>query len=513
MTATRREALSAAGAGAAGLVLSGAVPGWARKRPLLARGGTFAQGVAAGLPRRSGATLWSRLEDVEGPALVRLEVAEDRGFRRVVDRRVQSTAPGRDWTLKAQVTGLDPDREYFYRFETRDAESAVGRLRTLPARGSQRPLRIGFWTCQAFTQGYWGSHVGLAAEDDLDLVVCLGDYVYESGGTSALPGRNDPTGDGGTASTLDQYRAKYRLYRTDAALRDLHAAHPHVYLWDDHEVVNNYWREGQAGQRVEGLRERRAAAYRAWFEHQPVPRIGEPGATRIYRSLRLGATGELFLLDGRQYRDAQPCADANLAPCPAAADPGRTLLGAEQKAWLQAGLRRSRAAWKVIANPVMLMALDTPAPGFSKFVDTWDGYTAERAELVSSWTRDALRDLLVMTGDDHDGYAGLVRPDGRSAGAPAAAEFVVPSTSSDNTAELAGGSDAAAAVAEANARQANPHLALVDQRRHGYAVLTLTGSEARISYRHVASRQDPRSPVSTSYGFRVPRGAAALEPA
>ena len=515
---TRRELLGAAAVTGVGLAGWGAVPGWARKRPApLAAGGRFAEGVASGLPRRREATLWTRLSDLEGPARIEYEVARDPGFDRVVHRARVLAAPRGDHCVHPVVPreALRPGASYWYRFATAGAESPVGRFRTLPPSGSRQPVRIGFWTCQDFRVGHYGAHAGMAAEPDLDLVVCLGDYIYETGGTSSIEGRDDLTGanSDGAAATLSDYRQKYRLYRTDPRLRELHARHAMCFVWDDHEVANNYWREGQSAASTPGFAARRAAAYRAWFDHLPVRRMfaGTPRADQIYRSLGVGGLAELFFTDTRQYRDAQPCGDTPLSPCPDRGAP-RTMLGARQKRWLGEAMRRSRAPWKVVVNGVMLSALDQPAPGFSKFLDTWDGYAAERADLVTHWRERVEGDVIVMTGDEHDNYAGYVTPSGRAGEAAGAVEFVVPSVTSDNTSELLGGSAAGAAASEENARGLNPHLSLVDQRRHGYCVLELEAAEARVSFRHVAAREDPGSPVSTTYRLRVPRGRPVVEP-
>jgi alkaline phosphatase D len=515
---TRRELVAAGGAAAVAAGGWAAVPGWARKRPApLAAAGSFAQGVASGLPQRHGATLWTRLADVQGSARVELEVARDPAFARVLERRRVIASPADDHCVHAAVAAkrLQPGRTYYYRFSTATSDSPVGRFRTLPAAGSTDPLRIGFWTCQHFTAGYYAPHAALAAEPDLDLVVCLGDYIYEYGGRSALEGRDDLTGSNGdgNASTLSDYRAKYRLYRGDQRLRDLHAAHAMVAVWDDHEVANDYWRDGQSGTASEGFAGRRAAAYRAWFEHLPTRRMfpGTAKANQIFRGLHIGGLADLFMIDGRQYRDAQPCNDVPLSPCPDRNKP-RTLLGARQKRWLQDSMRASRAPWKVLVNDVMMAGLDTPVPGSSKFLDTWDGYGAERAELVGSWRRAGVDNVVVMTGDDHDNYAGTVTTTGHTDGEPGAVEFVVPSVTSDNTSELIGGSAAGAAAAEENARALNPHLAYVEQRHHGYCVLELTATEARADFRHVSARDDPNAVVATARSFRVPRGQIALEP-
>lgn len=508
---TRREAVAAAAAtAAAGWT---AIPGWARKRPVRLVDGRFAQGIASGVPGRRAMSLWTRLEDASGDGLIELEVAEDPAFRRVVRRERVPVRTADDMTAQTRVRGLRTDSEYWYRFATRGADSPVGRCRTLPARDSRRPVRVGFWTCQDYRAGHFGQHRAMAAED-LDLVVCLGDYIYEdAGGLTRLPGRSDTTGvnGDGVAVTLDDYRAKYALYRSDPALRELHARHAMCFLWDDHEVVNDAWRDGAEGRPVAGFAERRRNAYRAWFEHQPSLRIGGARSTRIYRGVRVGALAHLFFLDERQYRDAQPCDDRPLLPCGETRRGSRTLLGAEQKRWLLGQLRGTDAPWKLLANGVMMMGLDQPLPGAAKFVDSWDGYEAERAELVGTWQRDGLDGVVVISGDDHDGYAGVVTPTGRSDRPAGAVEVVVPSVTSDNTSELLGADDLGGVVGELNARALNAHLAYADQRHHGYCVLEIDGRTAEIVLKHAASREDPNTSVHEAARFRVHHGTVALE--
>lgn len=490
------------------------MPGWARARPTrLTPGGAFDQGVCAGMPGLRGATLWTRIEGLEQRANVRLEIASDRGFRHVVHSEVVRSRPSSDQTVEAVVSSarLRPDDRYYYRFETATAQSPVGRFRTLPPRESKRPLRIGFWGCQNYTEGLWPAHNAMAADEDLDLLVCLGDYIYEyQRGISHV--RSEESGVSGAAETLAEYRLKYRFYRSDPVLRKLHEQHAMMFLWDDHEVVNNYWREGVSGADDPGFAERRAAAYKAWFEQMPVVPLRR-GSTRIYRRLRVGGLADLFFIDDRQYRDAQPCNDALLSPCPDKDAPGRRLLGDAQKRWLKAKMKASRAPWKVLVNGVMMMAQDLPAPGFTAYVDTWDGYGAERAEIVGHWLVNEIRDVIVMTGDDHNNYAGTVTTTGHADGEPGAVEFVVPSISSDNNMEYLSLNPPAAAALEQIARANNPHMELVDFRRHGYCVLELDRHTATVEFRHVESKLDPDSPTSTTYRLQVPRGRVEVAPA
>lgn len=497
---TRREAVVAGAAAAAWA----AKPGWARKRPPLARGVTFPGGVAAGAPRRSGISLWTDVAGLDTPGVLGVQVAADPDFKRTVAYRRVTVDPAVGTAqLRVQSSRLRPGRPYWYRFVSADGGSPAGRFVTLRPRDSREPVRIGFWTCQSWTEGFFTAHEHLAAEDDLDLVVCLGDFIYEYGGAAA-GGRDDPVG---TADTLESYRAKYRLYRTDPGLQKLLATHAHCFMWDDHEVVNNYWREGAGGATVDGFAQRQAAAYRAWFEHLPVPVVD---GTRIYRSVRVGDLVDLFLLDERQYKDVQPCGDLGLTPCPDAAAPGRTFLGERQKAWLRDGLRRSTAPWKVVASGDMMMGLDQPAPGTPKFVDTWDGYQAERREVVEGWLADGVRDVVVMSGDDHDNYAGVLTTTGHGDGTPGAAEFVVPSMTSANTGELLGSNPTVTLASEADAVVLNSHLNYVNQRHHGYCLLYATERNLDVEYRHVTTIRAPTADVATAARFRVPRGRIEL---
>jgi alkaline phosphatase D len=240
-----------------------------------------------------------------------------------------------------------------------------------------------------------------------------------------------------------------------------------------------------------------------------VPHAGADG-NRIYRALRLGRSVELMVMDDRQYRDEQPCGDRPLSPCPTAGAPGRTMLGPDQKAFLEGATRNSAATWKVLANGDMMMGLDQPAPGTPKFVDTWDGYQAERKELVSFWLENDVRDVVVMTGDDHDNYAGVVTTTGHSDGTPGAVEFVVPSVTSENTSELLGGGPAGT-ISEENARANNSHLVLVDQVRHGYCVLEARPDKLHVDFKHAVSIKVPDSAVATTYSFDVPRGTPRVD--
>jgi alkaline phosphatase D len=522
----RRDFLKA---GAAGALLLGGVPvdGWARRnrRALavpLASGGAFAEGIAAGAPKPLGIVLWTRLSGAgAGDRRLRLEVAHDRGFRRTVLRRDVVARGGADGTVKVRVEGrriLAPGQEYFYRFATRGSHSEVGRFRTLVPPDSRAPVRIGFFSCQDWQAGYFGAHRALAAEPDLDFVVCLGDYIYERN-FYAGP-RRDTLGANhdGEVQTLDEYRSKYRQYKSDADLRAMHATHALYAMWDDHEVEDNYTANlpGEATSQVRvPFGQRRANGYRAFAEYQPEDFMGT--GTRLYRNLRLGRNAELFLLDERQYRDDQPCGDRAAVPCPEADAPGRTLLGAEQKAWFKRSLQASQARWKLIANPLMMMSLDT-APNTPFLKDDWDGYGAERRELGEHLRQKGIADVAYVTGDIHTFFAGEVTPSGRGADA-VATEFVTGSVTSLGIPETVSGDEGArnaitpeeAYAVTQNVRTVNPHIKYDEQRSRGYGVVEARDRELLVRYVAVQAAPVRSTQGRTLARFRVASGTPRIQ--
>jgi alkaline phosphatase D len=511
---SRRRFVAGAGMGAGALILGG-VPvgaGAGRKRVPFARGGNFAQGVAAGEPGTRGMTLWTRLEGIRADRRITVEVARDDDFRRVVFRRNVIARASEDGTVKMRVQrGLKPGERYFYRFETRTTDSRVGTFDTLRPADSNEPVRIAFFSCQDYQAGYYGAHDAIARED-VDLVVCLGDYIYEKNFYDGP--RKDTTGANGDGEvmTLGEYRSKYRLYRDDADLQSMHAAHPFIGIWDDHEVEDNYAgdRPGDAAgdRRDVAFKRRQFNGYRAYFEYMPFRRPVRKD-TPNYRTIPLGSAAELFLLDERQYRDDQPCDDQFFVPCPEAEAPGRTLLGEGQKEWLKAGLEKSGAAWKLIGNQLMIMSLDS-APGAPINKDQWDGYGAERREILQHVADRGIKDVSFITGDIHTFFAGDVGVDGRGPES-VATEFVGGSITSLGIPEIVQGTSGLplttdqAILLSGRLREVNPHLRYDEQKSRGYGVLTATPEELRVEFKAVDAMQ--RSTEARTIGsFRVPRG-------
>ena len=521
-TVTRRSLLAgfAAGAGALALGRDPARPAARAAQaglPLI-RGARFGQGVASGQQALDGITLWTRLDGIERTSRLQVEIARDEGFGNVIYRQdvVADVEHGFSVHHRAQNTVLRPGEQYFYRFYTCDENSPVGRFRTARPADSSEPVRIGFFSCQAYEAGFYTAHTGLAAED-LDVVVCLGDYIYEQPFYEGP--RTDTTGANGDGEvqTLEEYRAKYALYHSDTRLLDVRRNHPVIAIWDDHEVEDN-WARDQPGKetkqkRVEFL-DRRANGFRAFFEHMPRIRVpGEPD--RIYGSIPLGANAELFLLDQRSFRDDQPCDDEFFAPCTESEAPGRTLLGEPQKAWLTQALASSPAAWKVVGNQAMIMSLDGP-PRNEINKDQWDGYAAERAEIVDFIGDRGIEDVTFITGDIHTFFAGVVTRTGRLGtpddGPPRATEFVGGAITSQGIlppdVEDPGG-----LALEGSVMPNNPHLRYSNFREKGYAIAECTADEMRVRFRATRSVYTETAEVYDLASFRVERGAPEVLPA
>jgi alkaline phosphatase D len=508
-TMTRRQVL-AAGMVAGGLVAAGPVGSAAagsRRSPE-----PFTLGVASGEPEHDGVVLWTRLapRPLEGggmpdrPVLVEWEVASDERMRKVVRRGVTIALPDRGHSVHVEVKGLRPARWYWYRFRATGHVSRVGRTRTAPAPWeSPNRLRFAFASCQAFQDGFWPAYRAMANED-LDLVVHLGDYIYE-GGINPLAVRQHNSAE---IITLEDYRNRHALYKSDPNLQDAHAAFPWLLTFDDHEVENNY-----AGDVPENPADaptfltRRAAAYKAYWEHLPLRRQQRPIGPdlRLYRQAAFGDLLEVRLLDTRQYRTDQPCGDGLKARCPAALDPAATMTGPDQERWLLSGLDRSRARWNVIAQQTMLAQMDFLAgPGEIYNMDQWDGYVAARNRLLGFLHHRQPSNPVVLTGDIHSSWASDLK-----------ADFADPSSATVGS-ELVGTS-ISSSFGEANiplvqaALPGNPHVKFFDGARRGYVRCDLTRQRWLADFRTVPTVLVPEAPISTTASFVISHGRPGVE--
>jgi len=432
----------------------------------------FGLGVASGDPDRDGAVLWTRLLGAEGDHEVAWEVLDEDG-RSVAAGLVTATpADGHSVHVVADL----PDGWCTYRFHTAEHTSPDGRVRKAPAESDE--LRFAFASCQDWRDGYWPAHAHLA-EEDVDLVVFLGDYIYEGGDGEGQVRQHG----GGECETLEEYRARYALYKAHPALQAAHAMAPWLAVWDDHEVDNDYAGDSEAD-------ERRAAAYKAWWEHMPVRMPAPTGpALDINRTVEWGGLATFVTLDGRQHRSLQACGGGLGQACPEVDDAARTMLGAEQEDWVADALAATDSTWHVLANQTVL----APSEIFG-FVnlDQWDGYAPARARLFDALR--SVRNAVVVTGDVHASAVGDLVDDG---GERIGVELVGTSMSSSFPPDLVEAFELAAQAAGAQ---------MADARHRGYVRCTVTPASLTAEYRVVDSVAVETSPVRTSSTWVIEAG-------
>jgi alkaline phosphatase D len=523
--------VAGAAAGAAGTGVLGPAAGTA-SATTSASNRRFAHGVASGDPHPHSVLLWTRVTPTpgatpgsgRGPAVsVRWQVARDRAFRHVVAHGMARTHAGRDHTVKIEATGLQPATTYFYRFSHDGVHSRTGRTRTAPApHASPENLRFGVVSCANLQAGWFSAYRHLAARDDLDAVIHLGDYLYEYAPGQYGYGQSDqdirPHEPAHEMVTLADYRQRHAQYKRDTDLQELHANHPVIATWDDHEVTNDQWRRGAENhQPDEGdYLVRRRRAHRAYDEWMPVRMGGTTDlrdGTQLFRRLRFGTLAELSMLDLRSYRSEQ--ADQIQSPVPSAdasvSDPDRTITGGRQMAWLKESLARDTAQWKLVGNPVMIAPVVfpptvheligpindvtglLPEDGLPYNVDQWDGYTADRRELFAFLADRGITDTVFLTGDIHSGWACDLPLDAGTypASASVATEFVGTSVTSNNLKDITGSPARTTSLAvEAAIQAANRHVKYLNFDDHGYSVLDVTSRRTQMDYYVIGDRAD-----------------------
>ncbi|MGQ0512341.1 MAG: alkaline phosphatase D family protein [Betaproteobacteria bacterium] len=468
----------------------------------------FALGVASGYPHPSGFVLWTRLVGDFDPVAVpvRWEVATDEGMCNVVTAGTAEASP--DWahSIHVEPKGLEPDRWYWYRFRAGDAQSPIGRTRTAPAtNATPERLKFAFASCQHYEQGFFGAYRHIVA-DAPDLVAFLGDYIYESSWGRDHVRKHA----GGEPYTLADYRARYALYKSDPDLQAAHAACPWIVTWDDHEVDNDYADDrSEDGMPRERFLDRRAAAYRAYFEHMPLPERMKPKGPdmRIHTQLGWGNLARFYLLDDRQYRSWQACPrpgrrggsnTVNVAECEALANPNRSMLGRAQERWLSGALARSVARWNLLAQQTPMAQFDQlPGPGRRAWTDGWDGYPAARARLFDALLEHKVANPVVLGGDVHSfNVSDLKRDFDDPASATVASEFVCTSITSQ-----------AWAQEKLNTFMPDsPHIKLIDSRHRGYVRMEITANQVRADLRAMQSVTQPEAACGTSASFVVEDG-------
>lgn len=521
---SRRGLLRGATAAAALAALQPAFSRTAVAQPVF-RAYPFTLGVASGDPAPDGVVIWTRLapEPLAGGGMPRIavevgwEVASDPQMREVVARGMALARPELGHAVHVEVAGLQPGRPYHYRFRAGREVSPTGHTRTAPSPETM-PARLRFVSagCQHFEVGHFTAWRHIAEEPELDFVSHYGDYIYEyrargnaPGGLPAVRQHNSDE-----IYTIDDYRNRYALYRSDADLQAAHAAHPFLMSFDDHEVDNNWAGEhseedGSARFPVSVPPEifalRKQIAFQAWYEAMPLRRAQLPSGPEItaWRGLRWGRLADVAVLDTRSYRDDQPCGDVNGAPCAAVANPNAQVLGRAQERWLMERLATTPATWKVLAQQVPIMQRDfgTTAPSIS--MDKWDAYPSARERLFRHINAAGVKNVAVLTGDVHQAWAATLKLDFADERSPVVGtEFIATSISS--------GGDGSEVIGQtARMLERNPHVGFFNNRR-GYTLHEANAQLLEARFKGLDHVTRPGAPVVEKGRFVVEAGGGAL---
>ena len=480
----------------------------------------FSLGVASGYPSTDGFSLWTRLAPnplaprggldfaaYSAVITVHWEVADDAGFRQIAARGI-AYAQG-EWahSVHVDVVGLKAGRRYFYRFRCGDVYSPTGRSQTAPGLDAKaKSLRFAIASCAHYEQGYFANYRAMA-DDDCDVIAHVGDYIYESSWGSNLVrrfGSAEPV-------TLEDYRIRHAVYRTDPDLQAAHASAPWLLTWDDHEVENDYATILSENDDPLGyFKARRAAAYQAYFEHMPMPSSMAPmgGWMRIYTRCQWGDLADFLVLDDRQYRSPQPCpapgkrgSTTISGACKERNDPTATLLGTAQERWFAQQLQSSPCRWNLITQQTLLVQEDQDPgadQGFNS--DGWDGYTAARSRLLEQLSRK--RNPVVLGGDVHCHYVANVHADqGDQNSQVIASEFCGTSITSQAWPNE---------VIQKRLAD-NPHILLGNSAHRGYLRVDLDAKRCEVALQIAADVSDPKTKISTLAKFAVRDGKPGPE--
>jgi alkaline phosphatase D len=513
VTATRRIFLLAA----SGLALS-AQPLRLLAQPRFQKN-PFTLGVASGYPQPDGIVLWTRLapDMLNGGGMpnaaieVTWEIADSESFGNVLRKGVARAIPELAHSVHAEINGLQSARVYWYRFHAGEATSTIGRFRTAPAADAANArLRFALASCQQYEQGYFTAYRHMARED-LDLVVHVGDYIYESSWGNELVRRHGSP----EAVALADYRNRYALYKSDADLQAAHAAFAWLVTWDDHEVSNDYANDrSQRNDPPGAFLQRRAAAYQAYYEHMPLPAWARPrGPTaQLYMQTAFGQLARFYMLDDRQYRSHQVCARPGRggssvvkdAECAERLSPDLTLLGVEQERWLNGAFEKSTAGWNIIAQQTLMAQRTRDAEGASAYwTDGWDGYPKARERLLSAVAQRKISNPLVLGGDVHAGIVADLKVNFDDAKSPVVAtEFVGTSITSQGP----GAKFTEAAI------QRNPHLKFYNGIQRGYTAFDVTQARCTVRMRTLSRVTDTQATISDLARFVVESGKAGAQP-
>ncbi|MDK8265360.1 alkaline phosphatase D [Pseudomonas sp. SORGH_AS199] len=517
MSTSRRQALGLLGLGLSAPWFAGCSARTPQPDP-------FTLGVASGDPATDGFVIWTRLapdplaEDglggLHGPVKAGWEVALDPGLRQVVQRGVIQAQPQSAFCLSIPLTGLLAGRPYWYRFTALGHQSRIGRATTLPPSASApQRLKLVAASCSHYEKGFFSAYRHMA-DEQADLALFLGDYIYEANVPLLLPAvRRHGLPE---ARDLASYRRRHALYRTDPDLQYLHANVTSLMTWDDHEVQNDYSGPWAADPRVSlaAFAARRQAAYQAFREHAPLRGWRTQGsALRLYDRWRFGDLAEIHLLDGRQYRSEPACTTPRtrggqlVAPdCPGLRDAARSMLGQAQERWLLDGFRHNATRWNLIAQDLLLAPLRQRLPEGdpARWTDGWDGYPATRERLLAAMADSRLANPVTLGGDIHSFWVTDLHREPEDERSPVvASEFVGTSITSD-------GPDYRRFQA---LLPENPQVRFFDSRERGYLALELTRERLQVDLRTISDRTRPDAGRGTRASFVVEAGRPGAVPA
>ncbi len=475
----------------------------------------FQLGLASGDPAADGFVLWTRLapkplEDGGMPLVniaVDWQVSKDENMTQVVAKGQTIATPELGHSVHVEVKGLESDRWYFYQFKAGGELSPVGRTRTAPAKDAMLDkFQFAFASCQHFESGYYTAYEHMLKEP-LDLVVHLGDYIYEYAGKDNRVRKHL----GPEINSVEDYRRRISQYKMDPALQAMHAAVPWIVTWDDHEFDNNYANaiSEEAGIVKEAFLKRRANAYQAYYEHMPLRKASIPRGPdmKLYRNVAFGRLLEFDVLDTRQYRTDQPCGDKSGPLCEGAYDSKATMMGRKQERWLARQLRKSKAEWNVLAQQVMMAKIDRDAGEKKRYsVDQWPGYEVSRKKLMEFLSKDVVSNPVVLTGDIHSNWVNELKVDYDRAGSQTvAAEFV-------GTSITSGGDGIFKPQNLDGLLSDNPCLKF-HSRERGYVKCTVTPKTWQSDYQAVEYVTKPGAPLITRASFVVENGRKVIEKA
>ncbi|GIF63142.1 phosphodiesterase [Asanoa ishikariensis] len=471
----------------------------------------FKLGVASGEPAADSVVLWTRLAptplnaDGQGgmpnaDVTVEWQVSTSDTFATIQSQGTVTARYADAHSVHVVANNLAPDADYYYRFRAQGHISPVARTRTTPATGTfGRDFTMAFASCAHYESGYYTAYRRMA-EDRPDLVLHLGDYIYEGGVGSGVRQHV-----GAEIVSLADYRRRYALYKSDPDLQAAHHAAPWLTVPDDHEVENNYAgtvRENNTPVLTAAQwTARRTAAYKAYYENMPLRPASAPSGNSIplYRRVRWGALATFHMLDTRQFRDDQACGDGSKV-CADADLASRSITGAAQEAWLLDGLGQQLGTWDIIGQQVFFARQFTSTGAAS--MDAWDGYRASRSRIQSGWQQRGVRNPVVLTGDVHRAWANDLKADyANPNSATIGTELVCTSISSTG--------DGSGATAIPNVAT-NPHLRFYLDRR-GYTRTTITRAQIRADFRAVASVTEHGAAVSTAKSFAILDGRPGLQ--